>query len=42
MMNTTGQNMSGGNSNQKLAKGMCEPSIPQTIKNLPKGDVSIS
>ena len=41
MMNTTGQNISGGNSNKKLAKGLCEPNIPQTIKNLPKADVSL-
>jgi hypothetical protein len=41
MMNTTGQNMSGGNSNKKLAKGLCEPNIPQTIKNLPKADISL-
>jgi hypothetical protein len=41
MMNTTGQNMSGGSSNKKLAKGLCETNIPQTIKNLPKADVSL-
>ena len=39
-INTTGTNANTGN-NQKLAKGMCEPSIPQNIKNLPKGDVSL-
>ena len=39
-INTSGTNANTGN-NQKLAKGMCEPSIPQTIKNLPKGDVSL-
>jgi hypothetical protein len=33
--------MSGGSSNKKLAKGLCETNIPQTIKNLPKADVSL-
>ena len=32
MMNTTGQSMSGTSSNTKLAQGMCEPRVPQTIK----------
>ena len=40
-MNTTGQSMSGTNSNKKLAEQMCEPSIPQTIKNLPKANVAL-
>src|SRR6056300_108984 len=39
-INTSGTNANTGNK-QKLAKGMCESSIPQTIKNLPKGDVSL-
>jgi hypothetical protein len=41
MMNTTGQSMSGTSSNTKLAQGMCESSVPQTIKNLPKANVSL-
>jgi len=41
MMNTTGQSMSGTSSNTKLAQGMCEPRVPQTIKNLPKGNVAL-
>ena len=41
MMGTTGQSMSGTSSNTKLAKGMCEPSVPQTIKNLPKANVAL-
>ncbi len=41
MMNTNGQSMSGISSNKKLAKGLCEPNIPQTIKNLPKADASL-
>ena len=41
MMNTTGQNMSSSSSNTKLAQGMCEPSVPQTIKNLPKANVAL-
>ena len=41
IMNTTGQSMSGNSSNKKLAKGLCEPNVPQTIKNLPKADVSL-
>ena len=41
MMTTTGQSMSGGSSNKKLAKGLCEPNIPQTIKNLPNANVSL-
>ena len=41
IMSTTGQSMSGVSSNKKLAKGLCEPNIPQTIKNLPKADVSL-
>ena len=41
MMTTTGQSMSGGSSNKKLAKGLCEPNIPQTIKNLPKANISL-
>ena len=39
MMTTTGQSTSGGSSNKKLAKGLCEPNIPQTIKNLPNANV---
>ena len=41
MINTTGQSNQGSSSNKKLAKGLCEPNIPQTIKNLPKPDVSL-
>ncbi len=41
MMNTTGQSMSGTSSNTKLAQGMCEPRVPQTIKNLPKANVAL-
>ena len=41
MMTTTGQSTSGGSSNKKLAKGLCEPNIPQTIKNLPNANVSL-
>ena len=41
MMNTTGQSMSGTSSNTKLAQGMCEPRVPQIIKNLPKGNVAL-
>lgn len=41
MMNTTGQSLSGTSSNTKLAKQMCEPTVPQTIKNLPKGNVAL-
>ena len=40
-MNTSGQSISGTNSNTKLAKQMCEPTIPQTIKNLPKPNVAL-
>ena len=40
-MNPTGQSMSGASSNKKLAEQMCEPSIPQTIKNLPKANVAL-
>ena len=39
MTTTTGQSTSGGSSNKKLAKGLCEPNIPQTIKNLPNANV---
>ena len=41
IMSTSGQNMSGTSSNTKLAQGMCEPSVPQTIKNLPKANVAL-
>ena len=41
MMNTTGQSLSSPSSNTKLAKQMCEPTVPQTIKNLPKGNVAL-
>ena len=41
MMTTTGQSTSGASSNKKLAKGLCEPNIPQTIKNLPNANVSL-
>ena len=41
MMTTTGQSTSGGSSNKKLAKGLCEPNIPQTIKNLPNANVNL-
>ena len=41
MMTSTGQSTSGGSSNKKLAKGLCEPNIPQTIKNLPNANVSL-
>ena len=41
MMTTTGLSTSGGNSNKKLAKGLCEPNIPQTIKNLPKANLAL-
>ena len=41
MMNTSGKGMSNTGSNNKLAKGLCESSIPQTIKNLPKGDITL-
>ena len=41
MMNTSGQSKQGSSSNKKLAKGLCEPDIPQTIKDLPKADVSL-
>jgi hypothetical protein len=34
---TTGNSSNSGGST-KLAKGICEPNIPQTIKNLPKGN----
>ena len=40
-MNTSEQSISGTNSNTKLAKQMCEPTIPQTIKNLPKPNVAL-
>ena len=41
MMKTTGQSMSGTNSNTKLAQQMCESTIPQTIKNLPKANMAL-
>ena len=41
MMNTTGQSMSGTSSKTKLAQDMCEPRVPQTIKNLPKANVAL-
>ena len=41
MMNTTGQSMSGTSSKTKLAQDMCEPTVPQTIKNLPKANVAL-
>ena len=40
-MNTSGQSMSGTNSNTKRAEEMCEPTIPQTIKNLPKANLAL-
>ena len=40
-MNTSGQSMSGNNSNTKLAQQMCEPRVPQTIKNLPKANLAL-
>ena len=36
--NTVESNSSSSNGNTKLAKGICEPNIPQTIKNLPQGN----
>jgi len=36
--NTVGGNSTSSNENTKLAKGICEPNIPQTIKNLPQGN----
>ena len=36
--NTVESNSSSSNENTKLAKGICEPNIPQTIKNLPQGN----
>nr|BDD44634.1 hypothetical protein 9 [bacterium] len=41
IMNTTGQSMSGNSSKTKLAQDMCEPRVPQTIKNLPKANVAL-
>jgi hypothetical protein len=39
--NTGNSNMSSSKGNTKLAKGICEPNIPQIVRNLPKGDVSL-
>ena len=36
-----GGNTPNKNSSTKLAKGICEPNIPQTIKNLPKGNIAL-
>ena len=36
-----GGNTSNNTSNTKLAKSICEPNIPQTIKNLPKGNIAL-
>ena len=36
--NTVESNSSSSNGNTKLAKGICESNIPQTIKNLPQGN----
>ncbi len=33
-----GANSNNSSGNKKLAKGICEPNIPETIKNLPKGN----
>mgnify|MGYP006074024323 FL=1 len=38
--NTVGGNTTNTNGNSKLAKGICEPNIPQTIKNLPQGKIT--
>ena len=36
-----GGNTSNKTGNTKLAKSICEPNIPQTIKNLPKGNIAL-
>ena len=36
-----GSNTTNKSGNTKLAKSICEPNIPQTIKNLPKGNIAL-
>jgi hypothetical protein len=39
--NISSSNMPNTKGNTKLAKGICEPNIPQIVRNLPKGDISL-